>query len=250
MSGAAVARNPALVGGTTAFAVALAFVSANAIWYQPHAHPGAFFATRSQSGVVLPRPADSAGKPHPRETTILIERETTSAVPTGDPTIRQVQQTLRDLGLYTGTVDGLSGPQTIKAVENYQRIVGLSINGRIDTDLLAQLGTASAPVPQPREALVPLPSDPVRPLPRQNDANVPKAELASTGPVPSPVDQRIVRVQAGLKAFGNDGIELDGVVGARTRSAIKEFQTLFGMPVTGEVNDPLLAKMREIGLTN
>ena len=41
-----IARNPTLVGGATAFLVALSFVSANALWYQPHAHSGAFFATR------------------------------------------------------------------------------------------------------------------------------------------------------------------------------------------------------------
>jgi peptidoglycan hydrolase-like protein with peptidoglycan-binding domain len=62
--------------------------------------------------------------------------------------------------------------------------------------------------------------------------------------------ERIVRIQAGLKAFGNDGIELDGVVGARTRSAIREFQSLFGLPLTGEPDEALYAKMREIGLTN
>ena len=50
--------------------------------------------------------------------------------------------------------------------------------------------------------------------------------------------------------FGNDGIELDGVVGSRTRAAIKEFQTLFGLPVTGEPDEALYAKMRETGLTN
>ena len=35
-----IAREPVLVGGGTAFLVALSFVSANAIWYQPHAHRG------------------------------------------------------------------------------------------------------------------------------------------------------------------------------------------------------------------
>ncbi len=45
-----IARNPTLVGGSTAFLVALSFVSANALWYQPHAHSGAFFATRVSCG--------------------------------------------------------------------------------------------------------------------------------------------------------------------------------------------------------
>lgn len=61
-------------------------------------------------------------------------------------------------------------------------------------------------------------------------------------------DAVLRRVQAGLKAFGNDGIEIDGVMGERTRTAISEFQSLFGLPVTGEADPALIAKMQEIGL--
>ena len=59
-----------------------------------------------------------------------------------------------------------------------------------------------------------------------------------------------MKIQAGLKAFGNDGIEIDGVIGARTKAAIREFQALFGLPETGEPDPAVYAKMREIGLTN
>jgi peptidoglycan hydrolase-like protein with peptidoglycan-binding domain len=61
---------------------------------------------------------------------------------------------------------------------------------------------------------------------------------------------RIARIQAGLRAFGNDGIDIDGVNGSRTRSAVKEFQSLFGLPETGEPDEATYAKMKEIGLTN
>ena len=44
--GAFIGRHRLLVGGLTAFAVSFSYVAANAIWYQPHAHGGAFFATR------------------------------------------------------------------------------------------------------------------------------------------------------------------------------------------------------------
>ena len=63
-------------------------------------------------------------------------------------------------------------------------------------------------------------------------------------------DPMIQKIQAGLKAFGNDGMEIDGVMGSKTRAAIREFQSLFGLPVTGEPDQALYAKMREIGLTN
>src|SRR3954449_3814270 len=83
--GGTLARNPVLIGGTTAFLVALSYVSANAIWYQPHFHTGAFFATRdvSYSG-----PRD----PVANETTIRIERQGEARpAPKPDPTLQKVQ---------------------------------------------------------------------------------------------------------------------------------------------------------------
>ena len=76
--GAAIARNPVLVGGATAFIVALSYVSANALWYQPHFHSGAFFATRANNYVGPPDPSDN-------ETTIKIERQSEVAVPKPNP---------------------------------------------------------------------------------------------------------------------------------------------------------------------
>ncbi|MDN2568456.1 peptidoglycan-binding protein, partial [Aquibium sp. A9E412] len=82
----------------------------------------------------------------------------------------------------------------------------------------------------------------------------PTVEVASVQEPQAPridaPDATIVRIQAGLRAFGNDGIALDGVVGARTEAAIREFQSLFGLPVTGKPDAAVLAKMTEIGLTN
>ena len=53
-AGAFVSDNPALVGGTTAFAVTMFFVASNALWYQPNAHREAFFETRSLSAYKAP----------------------------------------------------------------------------------------------------------------------------------------------------------------------------------------------------
>jgi peptidoglycan hydrolase-like protein with peptidoglycan-binding domain len=231
-----ISRNPLAVGGSTAFLVALFYVSANAMWYQPHAHTSAFFATRDFS---RPPVTGDAGQDAEYETTIRIERpEPAPARPVGDPVIEQVQGILRDLNFYEGTVDGLSGPNTVKAIQAYQRKLGMTPTGTIDDQLLAQLGTpnpttagiAPAPQPAPRAA-------PVKPTQM--------ASIQTEG-----ANERISKIQAGLKAFGNDGIEIDGLVGARTRSAVREFQSLFGLPVTGEPDEATYVKMKEIGLTN
>lgn len=230
--GTLISQNPVLVGGSTAFLVTLFYVSANALWYQPFPHSGAFFATRSMVG--FPR----AGTAEP-ETTINIVRPATATVPVkSDPTVQQVQGILKDLNFYSGTVDGITGPATRKAIQAYQQKVGLNASGEIDAVLLDQLGatptTASVPHPQPRPA----------------ETGVVPVSLQTGTTASQTPDARIIKIQAGLKAFGNDDMRLDGVVGARTKAAIKEFQSLFGLPQTGEPDEVVYVKMREIGLTN
>lgn len=262
-------RHRLAVGGLTAFAVAFSYVAANAIWYQPHAHGGAFFQTRphAASFPAAASPGQGAQGHAPRmvETTIIrLEREeprpqdrpaqdrgaqvvTGSEVvrnvpvpaaqaPTrrGDPVVEEVQRILSRLNLYAGDVDGLTGPQTRSAIEAYRKMVGLSASAEIDDQLLAQLGAT----PRAQSAAAPLP---------YGSPGTDMIETSSAGPREDVVVQRI---QAGLRAFGNDGIEIDGVVGSKTRAAIREFQSLFGLPETGEPDQAVYAKMRDIGLTD
>lgn len=240
--GGMISRNPVLVGGSTAFLVTLFYVSANALWYQPFPHAGAFFATRSIAG--FPHAA-----PDEPETTFNIVRPSGAPAPIkGDPVVEQVQGILKDLDFYSGTVDGISGPNTRKAIQDYQQKVGLNASGEIDALLLDQLGatpkTASVvPRPQPRPDMPA--AVPVSLQTGSGQTNSEQADAETQAP-----DARIVKIQAGLKAFGNDGMQLDGVVGARTKAAIKEFQSLFGLPQTGEPDEIVYVKMREIGLTN
>lgn len=227
--GGAVARNPVLVGGSTAFLVALSFVSANALWYQPFAHPDAFFVTRmvERSAVETPLP----------ETTIRIERPESAPrqVAIGDPTTKAVQIVLKELNLYDGTVDGVPGPGTRRAVEAYQKTVGLPVTGAIDDKLLEQLDTnpTAGITPQPRPTQVAV----KEPAPErfQRDDKAPAAASA----------ERIKAIQLGLREFGNKDVDADGLLGSRTRTAIMEFQALFGLKKTGEADEAVYAKMKK-----
>ena len=58
----------------------------------------------------------------------------------------------------------------------------------------------------------------------------------------------IIKVQAGLRAFGNESITVDGVAGTQTTQAIQEFQELFKLPVTGKIDNELISKMKDVGL--
>lgn len=237
---ALVAQNPVLVGGSTAFLLTLFFVSANAVWYQPHGHPAAIFPTRALqynapggAGSLLPDEM-SAGP----ETVIRIERETIMAEP-ADPTVQKVQGILSDLNLYAGPVDGIAGPKTRDAIRNYRRILGLEPTDEIDALLIDQLGAKS---PETTGSVAPVP------VARPGDGNS-KRETSAETSTPAR-GSLVVRIQAGLRAFGNDHIEIDGVSGPKTEQAIREFQSLFGLEVTGRADEILLQKMRDLGFVN
>lgn len=237
VSGATLSRNPVLVGGSTAFLVTLFYVSANAIWYQPGMHAGAVFATRPHIETLAPapepRPELQESLPQPSALPRGQEETSQAVLPAADPAIEKIQSALAAKGLYPGAVDGLAGPQTRQAIAEWQRSIGAAQTGELNDEQLTQLlgGTG--------EALPPLP------VPRDGQSS----DNPHTASVPA-ADPRVMQVQAGLKAFGNEGIEIDGLVGPETTAAIREFQTLFGLKVTGEVDAELLAKMRDVGLTN
>ncbi len=226
---ALIGRNPVAIGAVTGFFVIFAFISANALWYQPHAHPGPLFETRPHHFV-----------PKPVETKLTLPETTAAIVPvaprrddgpaaghSGDPTLFRVQETLAELRLYDGEPDGIQGPQTREAVMQYQRVVGLEQTGTVDEELLRHLGLrqAETPVPAPRPAASP-----------------------ATTPQLAAGDPMVMQIQAALKAFGNAHIEVDGIAGKQTEAAIREFQALFGLEVDGRPDEGLLKKMRDLGM--
>ena len=224
--GSFMSNNPALVGGTTAFLIALSFVSANALWYQPHAHTAPLFSTRSFDSFAVAR-RNRTTEP---ETTIRLERpamplpearptDVTRSVPKGDAQLQSVQAVLKQLGYYQGDVDGLAGPNTSAAISAYQQKMGFNASGRVDEKLLKELGIADI------------------------TGSIEQAEPEAVTPVP---DEKalLAKIQTGLKAFGNEGIDADGRIGTKTRAGIKEFQALFGLPQTGEPDEAVYRKMK------
>ncbi|SDP72183.1 Peptidoglycan-binding (PGRP) domain of peptidoglycan hydrolases-containing protein [Phyllobacterium sp. YR620] len=265
-AGGLVASNPAIAGGTTAFLVTLGFISANALWYQPHVHDGVFFRTRPEL-VFKPikQQANPLGKASDNSENQPVDapiRKVTSVpvpqsqdpiaaaingdpvlAPGGDPEVAKLQQKLLALGLYTGTVDGISGKGTRAAIEAYRKAaaeIGIDTEATVDkpSETTASIAVPAKKPAQTEEATV------------QKISTNPAQDVAASSTAGGLSPAEIVRVQAGLRAFGNDMVEIDGKVGASTKAAVSEFQKLFRLPVTGEPDTKLLAKMQEIGLIN
>lgn len=285
--GEMIAENPGSAGAVTAFAVAMTFFTANAVYFQDGQHPSALFATRPEAVRFVPeeeaaKPREEAGDepnvtrfllqedekqaarhpeipasaplPAKRPAVIAVDRtlEPVELASDADAGIAGIQELLAKLGYYEGEVDGLRGPKTNAAIDSYKNNVGLRGIELTDAELMTSIRnnldvTAAIPAPRPQSdkteeavaAPVPAPA-------------VPAAEPDEAGDATRLLDRipsaEVVKVQAALRAFGNTDVAVDGIAGEQTHAAIREFQSLFRLPVTGEIDGVLLDKMRAVGL--
>jgi len=80
-----------------------------------------------------------------------------------------------------------------------------------------------------------------------------KGELGRSEPRSSHAERspsrslRVMEVQQGLAGMGYDPGPVDGVIGSRTRTAIRAFQADAGLPVDGQVSDQLIAALSDLG---
>lgn len=174
--------------------------------------------------------------------------------------LRDLQKSLVELGFYDGTVDGLDGPKTRAAIDKYKASVGLRGIDLTYAELALSaqnnlIVTAAIPKvrPQPQPASLPAKYP-------EEQAPVTAVKTTPYSPpqrgvdvvTPAKVDTEQVnlvsKVQAGLRAFGHNGISVDGVMGPMTVAAIQEFQSLFDLPMNGKVDDALIKKMADVGL--
>jgi peptidoglycan hydrolase-like protein with peptidoglycan-binding domain len=134
----------------------------------------------------------------------------------GAKPVRQLQRRLRSDGYYAGPVDGLYGPRTVTAVQQFQRANGLVADG------VAGPQTMSAASPR---------GDRVRP----------GAGYGSPGG-----DVRVRDVQRMLRMAGYDAGSVDGRFGPRTQAAVQWFQAKHGLRASGVVDPASLSRLREL----
>lgn len=137
----------------------------------------------------------------------------------GKEEIATVQRRLAALGYKPGPADGVMGARTRTALKAWQREGGLPETGEIDTTVLARIvetGTTTAAAPPP-------PAPPPAAARQMSQREQTRA------------------VQQALDAAGYDAGPADGIMGSRTREAIRAYQRANAMPVTGELSPQLLA---------
>ncbi len=216
-----VAARPALFGGIAVFSISAGLVADNALNRQagPHRHP--MLVTRA--GEPAAAPVRSA------------QRETTPAPIGNDPRIiafpqvREVQTLLADQGYYQAEVDGRAGQATDMAIRAFQKAKGLRVDGMATPLLLTQLRQAGH----------------VEEIDPTQVASLETAGIASDASSGGGSDL-VRQIQAGLSDARVAELQADGILGERTKAAIRTFQALEGMDVTGEPSQEVLDRLRSL----
>jgi murein DD-endopeptidase MepM/ murein hydrolase activator NlpD len=136
------------------------------------------------------------------------------AAASGNAGIAALQVALHARGLYTGTIDGLSGPATARAVKRFQRRAGLAADGIAGPRTRAALGHYG------RHLLG------SRPLTRGT------------------VGWDVAALQFMLAWHGFPCATFDGGFGLHTDTAVRRFQRWAGLPVDGIAGAATVAALR------
>ncbi|MCY6381518.1 peptidoglycan-binding domain-containing protein [Hoeflea prorocentri] len=257
-AGDVIVRHPSIAGGVAAFAVTFAFVSINALVYQPGVHPAPLYTTRTIVEAQRLVPVGEVPVPSSRVTTFKIEHkdpQSTASIPRrnaqpANPTVESLQQAMRSGGIYEGIVDGVLGPKTENAIRAYQEKAGLEPTGSATDTLLvhmliSELDTVAVPKPKPaRDTSVTqlIADDAVK-----AERTGPAADDAGSVAPADPVADLITEIQKGLSNIAYSEVKVDGVIGEQTTSAIADFQRHYRLPVTGQPDKLVLKKLHEIG---
>jgi peptidoglycan hydrolase-like protein with peptidoglycan-binding domain len=148
--------------------------------------------------------------------------------------VRDIQTALKDAGFDPGPVDGVIGPRTTKAIRTFQFHTGTLATGRLNDETLTTLGirmsvpTELARTEESESAELPAENTEEEFI-RDNLSISAESNVSEIGDVKL--------VQQALRDLEYNPGEINGMMSSDTQQAIREFQLLNGLPVTGTVND-------------
>lgn len=268
-------ENPATSGGLLVMALTATAIVSNALFLQSGRHPEPFFtggaapaselaaapappvSAKDQTSLIIADPpvprlaprsidaaiaeaASSAVEPPPA----LPPAAATTAPSSNETLIADIQRELARIGLYRGTIDGVSGPRTEAAISEFETAAGVAPTGTPSVEVLAAL---RQPLPPRETRSIASESAQAAELARREQE---RARLIAD-------DQRAQEaarhretysvVQTALNRIGYGPLPVDGLPGADTEDAIRRFELDNGMPITGEAGDALIARLFAIG---
>lgn len=205
-------RHPRTLAGA-GFVAVCAVIAINALFLQARPHPTPLFSTRITT------------QPEPQKS---------------DDLVRAVQDALKQVGYYSGPLDGIMGPRTRAAITVFEGRTGREETGDASWELLTAIQNTD------RSDLAParLPEKLPAPDSASASAQPQPLETQQTAPVSDPL---VAAIQKALARAAYGPVEADGVIGPQTSDAIMRFQRDHNLPVTGEVSDALVIELRAAG---
>ena len=142
--------------------------------------------------------------------------------------VQSLQQSLKKLGFYTGSIDGKYGSGTVSAVKAFQRAAGLTVDGKAGAKTLSAIAEGKV-----------------------TNNNASNTTAGST--TPSTVQtlsqgdsgSRVKTLQESLKKLGYYTGTVDGKYGAATTKAVKAFQRDANLYADGKAGAKTLAAIAE-----
>ncbi len=263
-------ENPASSGGLMVVALTATAIVSNAMFLQNGHHPDPLFSTRPAAAsrqvakplatlppapvlrpaAVAPQPLVMVPLPNPSPRRALpapAQPPAPSAAEIATQITAAVQRELARLGLYSGAIDGTSGPRTFAAIVAYERAAGLPVTGKASQMLLDAM---KQPL-KPQAAIdTTTTTDSIAQAAaldqRERDRAASIAAQQQTQ-AETQMHQNYRIVQAALNRIGYGPLTVDGQPSGETADAIRRFELDNGLPIGGEATDDLIAHMIAIG---
>jgi peptidoglycan hydrolase-like protein with peptidoglycan-binding domain len=142
--------------------------------------------------------------------------------PLSPSALMQVQDRLRQLGLYSGRIDGVWGPGSQQALERFQQGNGLQVTGQLNHATAATLGLDAGAL-----------------FPAGSGAGI---DASPSAALSGPLGYDAVRhVQRRLRSLGFYRGRADGIWGPGTQASLQRFQQSRGLQPDGQLN-PMTAQ--------
>ena len=188
----------------------------------------------------LGAPAQSTAPPQGQTKKQTVTAKTTAS----KDEIRKAQQALKDKGLYTGPIDGAMNAETQKALRDFQQENNVKVTGTLNHATMAALGVTAQ---KPRSTTKSSTSrttpgkekshqgKPTSGITNQSSTTREALGFSPQGTVSNVGD--VIQVQTALTDLMYAPGDINGLMTAKTRQAISEFQYLNNLPVTGNLDD-------------
>ncbi len=141
--------------------------------------------------------------------------------PVSPAAVQNVQQHLRSAGVYNGAIDGVWGPDSAVALQQFQSSCQLQVTGQLNQATAASLGIDLGAL-----------------LGTQQVATVP-----ATPPAENLRPSSVRVIQSRLHSLGFYSGPVDGVWGQSTQSAVQQFQQGRGLQPNGQLNPATTSAM-------